>query len=95
MCPLFRGKIKIDFYEIENFTDRDDFMQKAYTYQLFFNLERPNTYKENKSPWQLAQEKRPDIPIEALMLPPVDLDVLLNKKLASLTTGGYDVYSVP
>ena len=87
--------IEIDFYEIENFTDRDDFMQKAYTYQLFFNLERPNTYKENKSPWQLAQEKRPDIPIEALMLPPVDLDVLLNKKLASLTTGGYDVYSAP
>jgi hypothetical protein len=29
------------------------------------------------------------------MLPPVDLDALLNKKLASLTTGGYDVYSVP
>jgi hypothetical protein len=29
------------------------------------------------------------------MLPPVDLDALLNKKLASLTTGGYDVYSGP
>ena len=87
--------IEVDFYEIENFADRDDFMQKAYTYQLFFNLERPNTYKENKNPWQLAKEKRPDIPIEALMLPPVDLDALLNKKLASLTTGGYDVYSAP
>ncbi|MBI4682661.1 MAG: helix-turn-helix domain containing protein [Nitrospirae bacterium] len=87
--------IEVDFYEIESFADRDDFMSKAYTYQLFFNLERPNTYKENKSPWQLAQEKRPDIPIEALMLPPVDLDALLNKKLASLTTGGYDVYSAP
>jgi len=87
--------IETEFYEIENFTDKTDFMGKAYTYQLFFNLERPNTYKENKSPWQLAQEKRPDIPKEALMLPPVNLDALLNKKLANLTTGGYDVYSSP
>ena len=70
-------------------------MEKANTYQLFFNLERPNTYKENKSPWQLAKEKRSDIPKEALMLPPVDLDALLNKNLAPLTTGGYDVYSAP
>ena len=87
--------IEVEFYEIENFADRDDFMEKVYTYQLFFNLERPNTYKENKSPWQLAQEKRPDIPREALMLPPVDLDVLLDKKLANLAKGGYDVSSSP
>jgi len=87
--------IETDFYEIEEFADRDDFMEKAHTYQLFFNLERPNTYKENKSPWQLAKEKRPDIPKEALMLPPVDLDALLDKKLANLAIGGYHVYSAP
>jgi hypothetical protein len=87
--------IETDFYEIEQFTDRADFMEKAYTYQLFFNLERPNTYKENKSPWQLAQEKQPDISKEALMLPAVDLDALLNKKLAKLARGGYYVSSSP
>ncbi len=87
--------IEVEFYEIEKFADRNNFMQKAYTYQLFFNLERPNTYKENKSPWQLAKEKRPDIPREALMLPPVNLDALLDKKLANSTIGGYDVYSNP
>ena len=70
-------------------------MEKAHTYQLSFNLERPNTYKENKSPWQLAQEKRPDITKEALSLPPVDLDALLHKKLDNLTTGGYYVSSSP
>ena len=64
--------IETEFYEIENFTYRTDFMEKANTYQLFFNLQRPNTYKENKNPWQLAQKKRPDIPIDALMLSPVD-----------------------
>lgn len=87
--------IEVEFYEIEGFADRCDFMEKAYTYQLFFNLERPNTYKENKSPWQLAKEKRPDIPKEALMLPPVDLDALLDKKLANLAIGGYYVSSSP
>ena len=87
--------IETEFYELENFTDRTDFMEKAHTYQLSFNLERPNTYKENKSPWQLAQEKRPDITKEALALPPVDLDALLHKKLDNLTTGGYYVSSSP
>ncbi len=87
--------IEAEFYEIESFADRTDFMEKANTYQLFFNLERPNTYKENKSPWQLAQEKCSDITKEALMLPPVDLDALLNKKLAYLAQGGYDVSSGP
>lgn len=85
--------IEIEFYELEKFDDRSDFMQKAYTYQTFFNLERPNTYKENKSPWQLAKEKRPDLLKETLILPPVDLDALLNKKLANLYKGGY--YELP
>jgi putative transposase len=87
--------IEADFYEIEQFKNIADFMEKAYSYQLFFNLERPNTYKENKSPWQLAQEKKPDITKEALMLPPVNLDALLNEKLACLDQGGYDVSSAP
>ena len=89
------GLMETEFYEIEEFSCRKDFMIKASTYQLFFNLERPNTYKENKSPWQLAQEKRPDIPKEALMLSPVDLDALLDKRLADQAIGGYDVYSAP
>lgn len=87
--------IEIEFYEIEYFADRAHFMEKALTYQTFFNFIRPNTYKENKSPWQLSLEKRADLPKEALLLPPVDLDALIDKKLANLTQGGYDVYSVP
>ena len=89
------GLIEPEFYEIEDFIDRTDFMEKSCTYQLSFNLERPNRYKENKSPWQLAVEKRPDITKEALMLPPVDLDALLHKKLVGQAIGGYDVYSAP
>jgi len=49
--------MELEFYEIESFTNRLNFMQKAACYQLFFNLHRPNSYKEHKTPWQLAQEK--------------------------------------
>jgi len=40
--------IELEFYEIETFKDRTDFMQKSLTYQTFFNFQRPNSYKENK-----------------------------------------------
>ncbi len=35
-------------------------------------------YKEGKSPWQLAAEKVPNLKKEALMLPPIDLDIAIN-----------------
>ena len=52
--------IEMDFYEIESdsFKNRLDFMGKAYSYQLFFNLHRPNTYKENKNSMGISQTKK-------------------------------------
>jgi hypothetical protein len=89
------GLMETEFYEIEKFADRADFMCKANTYQLFFNLERPNTYKEHKTPWQLAQEKKPDLDKRLLMTPAVDLDLLLNTYLTSLAQGGKDLLTNP
>jgi transposase len=88
--------MEIEFYEIEQFKSRQDFFNKATTYQLFFNLHRPNSYKENKTPWQLAQEKKPDLDKSFLMVPPIDLDKLLSWKI-SLThsRGGNDHLTVP
>ena len=87
--------IEREFFEIETFSDNEDFFNKAFSYQLFFNMVRPNTYKENKSPWQLAQEKIPDIKKEVLMIPPVDLRSLLRKKMDFQSIGVYDVSSSP
>lgn len=87
--------MELEFYEIEHFTARKDFMRKAHTYQLFFNLQRPNSYKEHKTPWQLAREKKPDLDKRLLMIPPVDLDVLLNWKLNFFNKGGNDLLTVP
>ena len=89
------GLMETEFYELETFHDRADFMQKAYTYQLSFNLERPNTYKEDKTPWQLALEKRTDIDKRLFMIPPVDLDRLLNLRTTSLPQGGNNVLTDP
>ena len=89
------GLMETEFYEIEEFTDRADFISKANTYQLFFNLERPNTYKENKTPWQLAREKKPDLDKRLLMTPAVDLDLLLERYLASWAQGGKNLLTDP
>ena len=86
--------IEQEFFEIENFKDREDFFNKANTYQMFFNFERPNTYKENKTPWELAKEKNPKLKKKALILPPIDLDVAV-RNIALCAQGGNDVFTNP
>ena len=74
--------MEMEFYEIEQFKDRPDFFNKAASYQMFFNLHRPNSYKEHKTPWQLAQAKNPNLDKRLLMIPPVDLDKLFGWQAA-------------
>ncbi len=88
--------IEREFYELETFTGgRKSFMEKIYTYQLFFNLGRPNTYKEGKTPWQLAEAKVPELNKNVAMIPPVDLNLLLKQKIALIDQGVSDVSSSP
>jgi len=87
--------MELEFYEIEQFENRSDFMSKATSYQLFFNLHRPNSYKEHKTPWQLAQEKKPDLDKHLLMIPPVDLDRLFRWKTSFIHQRGNDLLTVP
>jgi transposase len=87
--------VEVEFYEIEHFEDIDDFMNKAFAYQIFFNLFRPNSYKENKTPWQLAEEKQPGLSKQIAMIPPVYIEDLMNNDLEISAMGGHDVSSVP
>jgi len=84
-----------EFYEIEHFSDPHDFLERAYSYQLFFNLARPNSYKENKTPWQIAKEKEPTISQSIALIPPVFIEDLLEKKLENPLKWGHDVSSTP
>ncbi len=87
--------MELEFYELENFSSRDDFFKKIRAYQLFFNLQRPNSYKENKTPWQLARGKNPFLDKRLLMIPPVDLDKLLSWKFSFCSKGSNDLLTVP
>ncbi len=87
--------MEAEFYEIENFKNRSDFMAKATAYQLFFNLHRPNSYKEHKTPWLLAKQKKPNLDQHLLMIPPVDLDRLFRWKTSLTQEGGNDLLTFP
>lgn len=74
-----------EFFDLETFSSRSEFLAKVHTYQLYFNLARPNSHKENQTPWQIIQRLAPRSPLELCLLPPVFLDYYLND------SGGYDL----
>ena len=74
-----------EFFDLEDFSSRGEFLAKVHTYQLYFNIARPNSHKENLSPWQIIERLAPRSPLELCLLPPVFLDYYLND------SGGYDV----
>lgn len=87
--------MEMEFFEIEKFQNRLDFFNKAACYQLFFNLYRPNSYKEHKTPLQLALDKNPNLDKRLLMIPPVDLDQLFAWNANLLRKGGNNLLTVP
>jgi hypothetical protein len=60
-----------EFFDLEEFSSPGDFLAKTHTYQLYFNLVRSNSHKENLSPWQIIQRLAPRSPLELCLLPPV------------------------
>jgi len=78
-----------EFFDLESFSSRGDFLAKVHTYQLYFNLARPNSHKENLTPWQIIERLTPRSPLDLCLLPPVFLDYYLNDE------GGYDVPRLP
>ena len=87
--------METEFFEIETFRHRDDFLAKVTSYNLFFNLARKNSGKENKTPWELVLEKRPKAHPFLPLLAPVYLDLLAIKHLHSSSARGYDVWALP
>ena len=73
--------IEIELFDIETFRNRADFLEKVATYQAYFNLARPNSYKDWNTPWDLLARAEPQLPIELLLLPPADLDMLAKASL--------------
>lgn len=81
--------IEDEFYDLENFRNRADFLAKASLYQLYFNLARPNSHKQGLTPWQIVQHLQPRLPLDLCLLPPIFLDYRLH------SPGGYDLPRFP
>jgi len=87
------GLMENEFY-LERFYGRDDFLEKASAYQLFFNYVRRNSGKENKTPFGLVMEKNSTAPLSLLHLHPVFLEDLLHERLHR-PPPGHDVGYLP
>ena len=74
--------VEDEFYRVERFRDREDFLKKAATYQLFFNVMRPNGSKAQKPPLEILRERWPEVPDAVVLLPPVFLDDMLVARLS-------------
>ncbi len=62
--------IEDEFFDLETFQSRADFLAKASVYQLYFNLPRPNSHKQNLTPRQIIERLAPPSPLELCLLPP-------------------------
>ena len=81
--------IEDEFFELETFSSRAEFLAKASLYQLYFNLARPNSHKRGLTPWQIIQQLDPRLPLDLCLLPPTFLDYRLHPQ------GGYDLPCYP
>ncbi len=83
----FNGLIEEEFFMCETFDSEEDFLAKSYAYQLFFNYERKNSWRDDKAPVEILREKMPEIDDQVLNLPPIRLE----RVLSSVPLGGYHV----
>ncbi len=87
--------IEFEFFGVDRFRDRRDFFCKASGYQLWYNLERKNCNRDNKSPREILAEVAPQVDQGVLLLPALDLDGLLALRVSYETrkrqAGGHDV----
>ena len=74
--------IEFEFFEVERFQDRSDFFRKAASYQCWYNWDRKNGYRKDKSPREILQEIAPAIDPHVLLLPAIDLDEALEVKVS-------------
>lgn len=81
--------VEKEFFDLESFSTRGDFLAKALTYLLYLKLVRPSSHKQNLSPWQVLEHLAPASPMQPCLLPPVLLDYYLND------SGGYDLSRLP
>ena len=87
--------IESEFYEVESFSSRDDFIRKASSYTIWFNVARKNSYKDYKTPWEIIRSRSSAINPYIAALPAFFLDEAFANFLDSKGKRGYDVLPRP
>ena len=87
----FNRIVENEFFDIESFGNKNDFLGKAYCYQLYFNCVRKNRYRDNQSPLEILRERFPDVDEDVLNLPPIHLDSWDESSVAEGRGSGYHV----
>lgn len=63
---------ELEFYSVEKFSSLKEFLEKAYTYQLVYNLLRPQPALGEKTPYEVVKETYPHLkPRFYFDLPPI------------------------
>ena len=77
-CPNANGDVESlhatvedDFYDVNGFSSRLDFLQKATTFQHWYNLCRKNGSKGWRTPVTILEGKDPSIHLATLLLSPI------------------------
>jgi len=91
------ARIEEEFYDVESFDTLELLLSKALSYQVYFNLIRPNTYKKMKSPLKIVEEEMGSIDPYLLVLQPVVLEnhFHLYESLVDPTERGHHVPDLP
>lgn len=71
----FHGRIEDEFYDLEDLSNTPDLLSKAFTYMLYFNLERPNLNLK-KTPLEAVQQHTHIQDPHFMAFPPLLLDHL-------------------
>lgn len=70
----FHRLVEDEFYAIEPVSSLDCLLRKMYTFLIDFNYIRKNSYKDNKTPFELASDDKVDFSKQFFNLPPVLLE---------------------
>jgi len=87
--------IEDEFFDLETFQSRADFLAKVALYQLYFNLARPNSHKQGLTPWQIIHQLAPSLPLKVCLLPPVMLDYRLDAMRRDAHPASQEGYDLP
>lgn len=102
------ARIEEELFDIEEINDAFDLRCKAWSYMIYFNLIRPNSYKDYKTPLKIIAEEKEVVDPELLTLPPIILDdnfhiyfntinneALLKEPCSTSYLGGHHVPRLP